>query len=727
MRLIPLLILLLAAATAAAQDPPTAYEDTLVVSTGRVTVEEVIRAIGEKMEAERYRIENYEYTTLETMVLYYDEDGPRGTYETEQRATRLHYDRQEGGQYVELWERTQKFEDGALVEEETKEPMESEWVDFGESARESMPFAPGGSGKYSYRILDRRNVGNNLIYKIRFEPKSRFDALPSGTVWVDYSNWVIRKVEAEMTGAVPYPMFLKSMPVIRMSQERFGDYWFMTDFYVVINLRKVPLLPIPIQGEIHVQLQDVVINGMPVEGMDTVPDYSGQEFLADLPEPNEFWLSPEAAADSLNAYWSGIEQQWIEARSPQLEPVVLSAAKIDSLSLKGAAELTELREGGAWRFSPSLLTAPQYNRATGPALFVGAALKKAGPNRPGVEFAAGYGFSNKRWLYDASIELPLVKSRWDLPGGRGKGRGYQVLSLSLQGRKQAVLFAGDGRRYTRSAAAFFYGSDPNHWYENRGGQARLTWRAARPVTVWAGGGYFEHRRLEQRTSWNVLGRRLRPDGNYAAQALDEVQVTGGLTWEAGPVTLDGEAVWHRVRNSTFVDGLPGSPDQADFFEWTVGAELDLLDGKGNQWVLRGRHHAFDRQTPLQWKTWLGDYGTLRGYRAGELTGDSGSWASLDVRFGFDLWQGLKVPLLRGLGLQPIAFADWGRTQTQDGPYPPGPEEGVADWRADAGFGFGRRFDLPGLGAFNKFRMYAAHPVGQGSDGRGWRFLVAFEK
>ena len=40
---------------------------------------------------------------------------------------------------------------------------------------------------------------------------------------------------------------------------------------------------------------------------------------------------------------------------------------------------------------------------------------------------------------------------------------------------------------------------------------------------------------------------------------------------------------------------------------------------------------------------------------------------------------------------------------------------------------GRRFDLPGLGEFPNFRMYAAHPVANGHEGHGWRFLVAFEK
>ena len=150
-----------------------------------------------------------------------------------------------------------------------------------------------------------------------------------------------------------------------------------------------------------------------------------------------------------------------------------------------------------------------------------------------------------------------------------------------------------------------------------------------------------------------------------------------------------------------------------------------------------RSRETDRPAPVQWKTWLGDYGTLRGYRAGELAGDRGAWASLDLRLDFDLWRTLQVPGLKSAGLQPLLFADWGWTENRTGPVAPGavdaadpdhPGWGPAaqDWRAGVGFGFGRRFDLPGFGGRPNLRFYAAYPVEAGSDGHSWRFLVGLE-
>jgi hypothetical protein len=328
-------------------------------------------------------------------------------------------------------------------------------------------------------------------------------------------------------------------------------------------------------------------------------------------------------------------------------------------------------------------------------------------------------------VFSGELDVPLVRARWKLAketadGHKYRGAQYQLLSLQLNGRKDGALFAGDHRRHTRSVSAGLYGSDPNHYYEERGFDGRLTLRLSRGLSLRGGGGIAEHRPWAQETAWNLLGRQLRPDGNLAATALDDRFWTTGASWQRGVASLDADVTWHEP-------GAAGSGGgETARREWSVRGELDLLDNLGNRWLLRGSHRAFDGPVPVQWKTWLGDYGTLRGYGAGELTGDNGAHASLDARFGFDLWRTLRVPLLRDFGLQPIGFADWGKTWDAPGGVA-GPGEGARDWRLDVGFGFGKRFDVPGLGEFRNVRVYAARPVGEGSDGEGWRFLLGFEK
>ena len=57
----------------------------------------------------------------------------------------------------------------------------AEWIDAQDEAHGRHALRAGrGAGSYNYTILDRRNVGNSLIYKVKFEPKSRFEALAIG-------------------------------------------------------------------------------------------------------------------------------------------------------------------------------------------------------------------------------------------------------------------------------------------------------------------------------------------------------------------------------------------------------------------------------------------------------------------------------------------------------------------------------------------------------------------
>jgi hypothetical protein len=702
-------------------DPDSA--DTVLVSAPRVTVAEVIEAIGKRMEYDSYRMADYEYTTLVTIVARDDSDENSGNYTIEESAQRFHHDREQGDQMVQLWERKRKYEDGELVEDETDDEVAAEFLPMQERVIEAMPFAPSGAGRYHYTILARELVGNNLIYKIGFAPKSRFEALPSGTIWVDYSNWAIRKIEGRMTGAVPYPMILESVPVFRQSQERFGEFWFPTDAYMRFDLRKIPFVPIPDNVEVRISLHDIVINGENRAAQDTAPGAGVSEISAeDL--AGGFWLSEEANADTLAAYWRSIGEQWDQEISPEAAPVDLTPTRIDSLTDLGTTTMRDLREGGLWQVAPRLVKAPSYNRTQGYVARVGLAVEKLGPENPRLDLTVGYAFANKRPVFAAELELPLARARWKLADPTSDGREflgarYQRLTLQLNGRKDAGLFAGDGRRHTRSASAFFYGSDPNQYFEERSVDGELRWRLSRGLVLRAGGGLSEHRAWAQKTSWNVLGRRLRPDGNRAADNLDDRFARAGAAWRWGALQLDGDVIWHEVEAA-------GGSESTSLREIHVAGELDLLDRFGNQWLLRGTHRAFDQTAPVQWKTWLGDHGTLRGYRAGELTGDAGTHASLDARFDVDLFRAARVPLLKKWGLQPIGFVDWGQTwDTGDGLA--GPDEGARDWRMDVGFGFGKRFDVPGLGEFRNVRLYAAHPVAEGSDGHGWRVLLGFER
>ncbi|MBE0568032.1 MAG: hypothetical protein IH621_18910, partial [Krumholzibacteria bacterium] len=383
-------------------DPGTV--DTMMVTAPRVTIGEVIEAIGRRMEQEARRLQEAEFTTLTTVV---ERDLPSrqgDDYTVTETAERHRVSRELGEQAVRLWKRERKVKDGVVVEEEIDEKAKTTWQDLEQSIMMAMPFSPGSGGRYRYTITGRELVGNDLIYRIGFTPRNRFEALPTGTVWVDYSHWVIRKVEARMTEVVPFPLFVEAVPVFRMSRERFGEYWFTTDMHLEVDLKQVPLVGNPRVIEVRVQLQDMVINGQPRRPDSGVPRLLRRGNL----DPDQFWLSEEASDDSLRVYWDRIAKVWGSEMSPALAPVELSPARVDSLTLLGSRVLAEMQEASPWTAHVRRLMVPGYNRVQGPVLRLGATVRHRGPVRPRLDLAAGYGFSNGRPEFRADLRLPLV-------------------------------------------------------------------------------------------------------------------------------------------------------------------------------------------------------------------------------------------------------------------------------------------------------------------------------
>ena len=93
-------------------------------------------------------------------------------------------------------------------------------------------------------------------------PRNRFDALPSGTVWVDYSDLVLRRIEARYVDAVPMPMFLKRVPFLRITQKKMGDTWVADEIHARAELRNLPLPDWPDNIELRVVVKDHVIDGV---------------------------------------------------------------------------------------------------------------------------------------------------------------------------------------------------------------------------------------------------------------------------------------------------------------------------------------------------------------------------------------------------------------------------------------------------------------------------------
>ena len=89
----------------------------------------------------------------------------------------------------------------------------------------NFAFRPEGRRSFKYHIVGRQIVGNHLIYRIAFEPRSPLDPTePSGLVWVDTNDFVIVRQEVSFDRS-PVPLFLKGVDRMVIERQKADGYW----------------------------------------------------------------------------------------------------------------------------------------------------------------------------------------------------------------------------------------------------------------------------------------------------------------------------------------------------------------------------------------------------------------------------------------------------------------------------------------------------------------------
>jgi hypothetical protein len=123
----------------------------------------------------------------------------------------------------------------------------------------NFAFRPQARRHFRYRIAGRDLIGNRLIYRIAFEPRSALDpTIPSGLVWVDTNEFVILRQEVNFERS-PIPLFLKGIDRMVIERQRVDSYWVLKR----VLLRAETSIPIPHIGrafDVGILYDDYAVN-----------------------------------------------------------------------------------------------------------------------------------------------------------------------------------------------------------------------------------------------------------------------------------------------------------------------------------------------------------------------------------------------------------------------------------------------------------------------------------
>lgn len=206
--------------------PTLAREDTMhtevsevLVTAPRVTLNEILDRVARGEARRDSMIRDQVFTATIRMVRGATKDSAASVFE--EQVYRVYKKKPDRVRTVRLREWKAKPDKKKPAANVTfRSNMSEEIVNFA--------FQPAARRDYKYRILGRDLLGNHLIYRIAFEPRSTLDpSEPSGLVWVDTNDFVIVRQEVNFD-RTPVPIFLKDIDRMVVERQRLGDFWVLS-------------------------------------------------------------------------------------------------------------------------------------------------------------------------------------------------------------------------------------------------------------------------------------------------------------------------------------------------------------------------------------------------------------------------------------------------------------------------------------------------------------------
>jgi hypothetical protein len=241
---LPTLLLLgtlLAAPVPASAGPTLAVEDTMhtqveevLVRAPRVTLDEILDRVARGEARRESLLTDQTFTGTVRLVRLPSKNGPSGPMM--ESVWRVFRKRPARVRTVLLrkWEaKPKKNSKGSGMQFDFSPGMGEDIVNFA--------FQPQARRECRYRIVGRDLVGNHVIYKIAFEPRSLLTPFaPSGLVWVDTNEFVIVREEVGFVRS-PIPAILEGIPRMVVERRQVGPYWVLSR--VLMRIRMVASFP----------------------------------------------------------------------------------------------------------------------------------------------------------------------------------------------------------------------------------------------------------------------------------------------------------------------------------------------------------------------------------------------------------------------------------------------------------------------------------------------------
>jgi len=240
--------------------PTLAKEDTMhtsvpevLIRAPRVTLDEILNRVS-RGEARRDSLMQDQTFLFSVRVLATSMKGDKAPDLIAENVSRVYKKRPDRVRSLTLrdWQKKpDKKGEEDPVDVDFRPDMGEEIVNFA--------FRPERRRDFDYRIVARDLIGNHVIYRIAFQPRSALDPVrPSGLVWVDTNEFVIVRQEVNFEHS-PIPVLVKGIRRMVIERVHTGPYWVLGRVLIRIEMT-VPLPQIGRAVDIAMRFDDYAIN-----------------------------------------------------------------------------------------------------------------------------------------------------------------------------------------------------------------------------------------------------------------------------------------------------------------------------------------------------------------------------------------------------------------------------------------------------------------------------------
>jgi hypothetical protein len=260
-----LFVVLVAAAPARAEGPTLAVEDTMhtavpevLVRAPRVTLDEILDRVARGERRRDSLITDQSYLATVRFVGH-AADQKREPVLLAESVMRVYKKRPDHVRVVRL----RHFEAMSDKDKDSDKKKDDDMdVEFGSDMSEEIvnfAFRPENRRDYRFHIAGRDLVGNHVVYRIAFEPRSNLGAeAPSGLVWIDTNEFVIVREELRFARS-PIPLVIRDLERMVIERTQVGPHWVLRRAVARIRTT-VPLPKIGGSFDFVIAIDDYAIN-----------------------------------------------------------------------------------------------------------------------------------------------------------------------------------------------------------------------------------------------------------------------------------------------------------------------------------------------------------------------------------------------------------------------------------------------------------------------------------